>query len=152
MTPEQVREMYRATNARIRELAAEEEALEDMEQALDSYVKTRGWILSEIVDSVIEQPEPEETDDGEVPSAPPADGRPPAPVSKKPRKETHLCPRCSRPFGSAHAVQVHVGRAHADPDAPAPSAGRRQSTPPPPVPRQEPRPTASDGRIPGLGE
>lgn len=56
--------------------------------------------------------------------------------------ETFLCPRCDRPFGSRHAVDVHVGRKHPDKPAPLPSDGEHQPA--------RPKPNSGTGKLPGL--
>lgn len=65
-------------------------------------------------------------------------------------KETHLCPRCDRAFGSKHAVTIHVSKAHQTKPAPVPSAGERR--PAAPKPNGTPGGTGAPGLIPGLGQ
>lgn len=82
-------------------------------------------------------------------SSPVEAAAPDAPL-KVPMTETFLCPRCDRPFGSKHAVDIHAGKAHRTRDVRLPSDGARR----PPAPRingaRQSAPT--HGLIPGMGE
>ena len=147
MTPEQLREAYAATNARMLALHDEEEALEGLEASLDRYARTRGWSLEDITAGLFDQP----GSSGPVVGADDAGGvevaLPPTPAAAPneqpdpgvmeaagqaaaareddalpPDPAAHACPHCPRTFSTEHGLRIHLSRAHSEglPKAKAP--------------------------------